>query len=169
MALTTNQPTLPAVPPFTVLPVDTNLQWAAAQAISATGYLNNVNTQLDVGAGRTGFFAVVDITAQGGTTPSFQFHVFGSNDVAFGNGNVEDLMEFDYAPATAQRLVPTIVGGSIAVPDAGRAGTLIAKPFWNFGQGNIVYRYLRLYAVLAGTTPTMTLTAWAAPWELYYG
>jgi hypothetical protein len=151
------------------IPADTNLQWAAAQTITATGYLNNINPNLNVGAGRTGFFAVVDLTAQSGTGPSFQFHVFGSNDVAFGNGNVEDLCEFDYAPATAQRLVPTIVGGSIAVPDPGRVGSLIIKPFWNLGQGMITYQYLRLYVVIAGTTPSITATAWAAPWEMYYG
>jgi hypothetical protein len=169
MALTTFQPTLPAVAPLTAIPADVNLQWAAAQTIAATGYLNNVNTQLDIGAGRTGFFAVVDLTAQAGTTPNFQFHVFGSNDVAFGNGNVEDLMEFDYAPATAQRLVPTIVGGSIAVPDPGRVGSLIIKPFWNLGQGMITYRYLRLYVVMTGAGASLTMSAWAAPWEMYYG
>jgi hypothetical protein len=169
MPLTAFQPTLPAVAPLPAIPADANLQWASAQTITATGYLNNVNTQLNVGAGRTGFFAVVDLTAQSGTTPSFQFHVFGSNDVAFGNGNVEDLSEFDYAPATAQRLVPTIVGASIAVPDPGRAGSLIIKPFWNLGQGMITYQYLRLYVVAAGTTPSITATAWAAPWEMYYG
>lgn len=169
MALTTNQPTLPAIPPFPPIPADASLQWCSAQTITATGYLNNTNTQLNVGAGRTGGFAVVDLTAQSGTTPSFQFHVFGSNDVNFGNGNVEDLMEFDYAPNTAQRLVPTIVGASIAVPDAGRVGSLIIKPVWNFGQGLITYQYLRLYVVIAGTTPSITATAWFAPWEMYYG
>jgi hypothetical protein len=169
MALTTFQPTLPAVAPLTAIPADANLQFCAAQVLGATGYLNNTNTNLNIGAGRTGFFAVVDITALSGTSPSFQFHVFGSNDVAFGNGNVEDLMEFDFAGATAQRLVPTIVGGSIAIPDPGRAGSIIIKPFWNLGQGNITYQYLRLYAVLAGTSPNITVTAWAAPWEMYYG
>lgn len=168
MALTTNQPTLPAIPPLPPIPADGSLQFCAAQTITATGYLNNSNTNVAIGAGRTGGFVVVDLTAQSGTSPSFQFHLFGSNDSAFGNGNVEDLMEFDYAPNTAQRLVTTIVGGSIAVPDPGRAGSLIIKPAWNFGQGNITYQFLRLYVVIAGTTPSITVNAWFAPWEMNY-
>jgi hypothetical protein len=165
MALTTFQPALPAVPPLAVFPADASLQFSSAQVITATGYLNNVNAVLTIGAGRVGFFTVVDLTAQSGTTPSFQFHVFGSNDPAFGNGNVEDLYEFDYAPGTAQRLVPTIVGGSLAVPDPSRAGTLIPKPGWNYGAGQLTYQYLKLYVVIAGTTPSITATAWVAPFE----
>ena len=165
MALTTNQPTLPAIPPLPAIPLDASLQLASAQTITTTGYLNNVQTQVNIGAGRVGFFAVVDLTAESGTSPSFQFHVFGSNDVAFGNGNVEDLYEFDYAPNTAQRLVTTIVGASITVPDPSRAGSLIIKPGWNYGQGQITYQYLRMYVVIAGTTPSITATAWFAPLE----
>lgn len=167
MALTAN--TLPAVAPLPPLPVDASLQFTSAQTITATGYLNNVNSgQLNIGGGRLGFFVAVDLTAESGTSPSFQFHLFGSNDVNFGNGNVEDLMEFDYATASAQRLVTTIVGASIAVPDPGRAGSLIIKPAWNLGQGMIVYQYLRLYVVIAGTTPSITVSAWISPWEMKY-
>ncbi len=164
MALTTSQPTLPAIPPLPAVPLDTNLQCSSAQVLSATGYLNNVNTNINIGAGRVGFFACVDVTAISGTTPSFQFHVFGSNDVNFGNGNVEDLYEFDLS-VTGSRLVPTIIGASLAVPDAGRAGTLIIKPGWNYGAGQITYQYLRMYAVLAGTSPSCTVTGWFAPVE----
>lgn len=172
MALTAN--TLPANPPLPSLPLDASLQFSSAQVVTATGYLNNVNSQVDLanggsglGAGRAGFFAVVDITALSGTTPSFQFHVFGSNDVNFGNGNVEDIMEFDWA-VTGTRLVATIIGASPAFPDPARGGTLIIKPFWNLGAGMIVYRYLRMYVVVAGTTPSITVTAWASPWEMKY-
>jgi hypothetical protein len=165
MALTTFQPTLPAIWPLPTVPADVNLQVCSAQTITATGYLNNVNANVVIGAGRVGFFTVVDLTAESGTSPFFQFHVFASNDVAFGNGNVEDLYEFDYAPNTAQRLVTTIVGASIAVPDPARAGSLIFKPGWNFGQGMITYQYLRLYVVIGGTTPSITVTAWFAPLE----
>lgn len=163
MALTAN--ILPAVPPFTALPLDANYQFASAQTVTATGYVNNSNQQLNIGGGRVGFFVVLDLSAESGTTPSFQFHLMGSNDVNWGNGNVEDLMEFDWAGASAQRLVPTIVGASIAIPDTGRAGSLIVKPCWNFGQGLIVYQYIRLYAVLAGTSPSVTLSAWISPFE----
>ncbi|HET8921350.1 MAG TPA: hypothetical protein VFN27_16945 [Xanthobacteraceae bacterium] len=168
MALTTFQPTLPATPPFPAMPADASLQFCSAQTITATGYLNNTNTNVAVGAGRTGGFYVLSLSALSGTTPSFQFHAFGSNDSAFGNGNVEDLMEFDFA-VTGSRLVATIIGASIAVPDAGRAGGFIIKPVWNFGQGEITYQFLRLYCVVAGTTPSLTVTAWFAPWEMYYG
>ena len=164
MALTTFQPTLPAIPPLPAISLDASLQACSAQVITATGYLNNVNTNINIGAGRVGFFAVLDVSALSGTTPSFQFHVFGSNDPAFGNGNVEDLYEFDLA-VTGSRLVATIIGASIAVPDLSRAGTLIIKPGWNYGAGQLTYQYLRLYAVLAGTTPSLTVTSWFAPVE----
>jgi hypothetical protein len=164
MALTTLQPTLPAIPPLPTIPLDASLQCSSAQVLAATGYLNNVNSNINIGAGRVGFFAVLDVSAITGTTPSFQFHVFGSNDVAFGNGNVEDLYEFDLS-VTGSRLVATIIGASIAVPDPSRAGTLIIKPGWNYGAGQITYQYLRMYAVLAGTSPGITVTSWFAPLE----
>jgi hypothetical protein len=93
----------------------------------------------------------------------------GSNDVNWGNGNVEILTAFDTAPASAQRMVPTIVGASPAIPDTGRSGSLFAKPFWNLGQGSILYAYCCLYCVVAGTTPSITVTAaWVVPFEMRY-
>lgn len=170
MALTFGQPLLPNVAPFTVIPADANLQFCASMTITASGYANNTNSFLNWGGGRTGFFCVVDIVGTPtGTAPGWNFSVLGSNDSTFTAGNVEELESFSWAPAAAQRTVPSIVGASIAAPDAGRAGTLILKPFWNFGAGQIVYQYGRLYVTAAGTTPSIVLTAWAAPWEMYYG
>jgi hypothetical protein len=70
-----------------------------AQTITATGYLNNLNSgQLDLGgaspssgAGRTDFILTMDITACDFSSgdESYKLCLFGSNDVAFGNGNVE--------------------------------------------------------------------------------
>jgi len=169
MALNSFQPVLPQQPSLPTLPQDAGLTFCNSQTITATGYLNNANTNLSIGGGRAALAAAVNITAESGTSPFFQFHIFGSNDPAFGNGNVEDLFEFDYAPNTAQRLVPTIIGGSLAVPDANRAGTLIIKPFWNLGAGQIFYSFLRMYVVIGGTTPSITCSAWAAPCELNWG
>lgn len=172
MALTSL--TLPAIPPLPPLPVDASLEFASAQTITATGYVNNVNQQIDLangatlGVGRHSFFCALDLTAESGTSEGFQFYVMGSNDVNWGNGNVENLTAFDTAPASAQRMVTTIMGASPTIPDAGRVGSLVIKPFWNLGQGMIVYRYLRLYCVAAGTTPSLTLSAWVVPFEMKY-
>jgi hypothetical protein len=39
------------------------------------------------------------------------------------------------------------------------AGTILQLPFTNLMQ-RIYYRYLRVYAVIGGTTPSITLTSW---------
>jgi hypothetical protein len=156
MALTAN--TLPSAVPYYATPFDAQNAMASAQTLVATGYMTN---QLDIGAGRvTGMwatdFSALDVSSGDET---YRFFLLGSNDVAWGNGNVEVLTFFDIAAATAGRIIATILGASPAIPMAGRAGMLQQKPFNNLSLG-IVYRYVRGYAVIGGTTPTVTLTSW---------
>lgn len=166
MAITKN--TLPAINPEFTLPQDSSLIFATAQTLTATGYVNNVATQLNVGPGRIVSMLAVDITAIafGSSDEYYRFFLMGSNDAAFGNGNVEMLMAFDFANASANRFVATILGATPGIPPATRAGALIAKPFTNYTYDRYVFQYLQLYMVTAGTSPSVTLSAWIVPTEM---
>jgi hypothetical protein len=165
MALTAN--TVPSTLVDYAVPYDAMNVLASAQTLVATGYMGSPN-QLDLGssapvsaAGRTDGIWSVDITAVDMTSgdETYRLHLMGSNDAAWGNGNVELLAFHDLAAATAGRIVPTILGASPAIPPTGRAGTILRIPFTNLRQ-NILYRYVRGYVVIGGTTPTITFTSW---------
>jgi hypothetical protein len=169
MALTAN--TVPSQVPFYATPFDAQNAFTSAQTLTATGYLNNLNSgQLDLGsalptsgAGRTTGMWCLDITAidVSSNDESYKFCLFGSNNVAFTNGDVELLAFHDFAAVTAGRQVATILGASPAIPPTGAAGTILQIPFTNLMQ-RIVYRYLRSYVVIAGTTPSVTVTSWVS-------
>lgn len=166
MAITKN--TLPAVNPEFTLPQDSSLLFASGQTLTSTGYVNSTVTQLNVGPGRIVAMLALDITAIafGSSDESYRFFLMGSNDAAFGNGNVELLEAFDFANASANRFVATILGASPGIPPATRAGALIAKPFTNYTYDRYVFQYLQLYCVIAGTSPSITLSAWIVPVEM---
>lgn len=167
MALTAN--TIPSQVPFYATPYDALNAFCSAQSLTATGYFNNLNSgQLDLGgsspssgAGRTDFLWCMDISVMDFTTTdeTYKIHLLGSNDVAFGNGNVELLAFHDFAALSANRQVATIFGATPAIPPAGIAGTIMQIPATNLMQ-RIVYRYLRCYLVAGGTTPIFTMTSW---------
>jgi hypothetical protein len=168
MPLTPNN--LPFAPPLDVVPFDANAAFGtngAAQTLTNSGYFG-APAQIDVGPGRVKGLWALDITALDQTTgdESYTFHLLGSNDVAWGNGNVEILQSQNFGGASG-RSIATIVGASPVAPSAaGVAGTapygsLSAFPFGNMKM-RIAYRYLRLYAVLSGTTPSITANSWLA-------
>jgi len=167
MALTANL--IPSQVTLFPCPYDAMLAFCSAQTLTATGYFNNLNSgQLDLGgaapvsaAGRTDFIWCMDITAidVSSNDESYKVHLFGSNDVAFGNGNVELLAFHDFAAVTAGRQVATILGATPTIPPTGLGGTIVQLPATNLMQ-RIYYRYLRMYLVAAGTTPSITLTSW---------
>lgn len=165
MALTNNA--LPSIPPEFTLPIDNLMQFCSAQTLTATGYLNDENAVVDLGAGRFTGMLALDISALDVSSGDEKYGIclFGSNDNAFGNGNVDLLAYHDLAAASSGRIVATILAASPTVPAAGRAGSIIALPFTNYMQG-FVYRYAKLYAVIAGTTPSITATAWISPIEM---
>jgi hypothetical protein len=157
---------LPSQPPTYATPFDIATAFANNQTLTVTGDLGP-NTQLDIGgpvplpggvgsgAGRTDGIWVINITAMdfASADESYRFHLLGSNDVAFGNGNVDLLGFHDFAAASAGRIIPTLMGASLAAP------TRVYVPFVTVRQG-LVYRYLRCRAVIAGTTPSLTLSSW---------
>jgi hypothetical protein len=167
MALTANS--IPSQVTTFPCPYDAMTAFCSAQTLTATGYFNNLNSgQLDLGgaapvsaAGRTDFVWSMDITAcdVSSNDESYKLNLFGSNDVAFGNGNVELLAMHDLAAVTAGRQVATILGASPTIPPTNLGGTIIQLPATNLMQ-RIYYRYLRMYLVAAGTTPSITLTSW---------
>lgn len=150
-------------------PLDALLQFTNAQVLTATGYLNNTNSgQIDLGGaspvssvGRCDGIWSVDVTnvdvASGDET--YLLALLGSNDVAFGNGNVEQLGIYDIAAAVAGRVIPTLLGITPTIPPTGLAGMIIQRPFTNLSL-RIYYRYLRCRAIIGGTTPTITVTSW---------
>jgi hypothetical protein len=145
-------------------PIDAMTMFADTQVLTATGYLNNRNSgQLDLGgvfpnqisaAGRTeGIWNIaIPSVDYSSANETYGLYLLGSNDVNFGNGNVDVLASHDLAAASSGRVIPTILGAS-------PTGTRIQIPFSNQMQ-NIIYRFLRAYAVIAGTTPSITMTSW---------
>jgi len=166
MPLTANA--LPSTVPSFALPYDSQAAFANAQVITSTGYLNNINSgQIDLGA--TGSPSSGSISSAGRyvstwalnitnlallTNETYQFSLFGSNDVTFGNGNVELLAMHDFATVTAGRFIPTLLGAS----PVNTPFTQVV-PFTNLMQ-KIVYRYLRARVTISGGAPTVTVTSW---------
>lgn len=167
MALTPN--TIPSQVTTFPCPYDAMTAFCNAQQLTATGYFNNLNSgQIDLGgpspvsaAGRTDFIWNIDISVMDFTTTdeTYKLCLFGSNDAAFGNGNVELLAFHDFAALAANRQVATILGATPTIPPVNLAGTIVQMPATNLMQ-RIYYRYLRMYGVLGGTTPIVTATSW---------
>jgi hypothetical protein len=167
MALTANL--IPSQVTTFPCPYDAQLAFCSAQTIVATGYLNNLNSgQIDLGsaspvsaAGRVDGIWSMDITAAnfGTVDESYTFRLLGSNDVAFGNGNVELLAMHDIAATAALRNLTAVLGATPTIPPTNLAGTLLQMPFTNLMQ-RIYYRYLRCHMVAVGTGPSVTITSW---------
>lgn len=172
MTITANA--LPSVVPQFALPLDAATQFASAQTLTATGYINNVVAQIDLGAGvastwgagRVIGMLALDVTALkiSAGNEAYQLALLGSNDVNFGNANVDLLAYHDFAATAALRTIPAICGINLAVPPTNLSGTVMGIPYTNLMQ-RIVFRYLKLYAIIAGTLPSITLSAWLCPLE----
>lgn len=158
-----SQSVLPSIVPDWDVPYDTLTAFANGQTLTATGYVNAVQAQVDMGGGRWIGKLNLDISALdlSSNDETYRLFLLGSNDIAFGNGNVEILNVQDFAAVTAGRLVPTIVPASDAVPSPRKSASRFTIPVTN-QRGIYVFRYLQLYAVLGGTTPSITLAAWLA-------
>jgi hypothetical protein len=113
---------LPSQVPTFALPYDSAAAFCSAQVITSTNFLNSLNSGLiDLGAtsapalgsvssaGRLVSTWALNFTAMALlTNETYQFALLGSNDVAFGNGNVELLAYHDFATVTAGRVIPTL-------------------------------------------------------------
>jgi len=167
MALTRNL--IPSQIPTFTSPYDAQLAFCSAQVVTATGFLNNLNSGLldlggaspSSGAGRTDGMWNFDITAAnfGTVDESYTFRLLGSNDVAFGNGNVELLALHDIAATAALRNLTNLLGATPTIPPTGMAGSIFQRPFTNLSQG-IIYRWVKCHMVAVGTGPSVTITSW---------
>lgn len=175
MALTANL--IPSQVTTFPAPYDAALAFCSAQTLTATGLIaGNVNATLDLGgpnpqsaAGRTDFIWNMDISAINMATgdESYTLRLLGSNDSAFGNGNVELLAMHDFAATAALRSLATILGITPTIPQAGLAGSIIQLPATNLMQ-RIYYRYLKIQMTVVGTGPSITLTSWISRAEVKF-
>jgi hypothetical protein len=150
-------------------PYDAMNAFCSAQVVVATGFLNNLNSGLiDLGggapvsaAGRTDFIwnLLINAVNFGTADESYTFRLLGSNDVAFGNGNVELIAMHDIAATAALRNLTAVLGATPAIPPANMAGTLFQLPATNLMQ-RIYYRWLKCHMVAVGTGPSVTCTSW---------
>jgi hypothetical protein len=123
---------------------------ASTTAITAT---ETGSLILDVGTGLVDGYLVLDIATLDVVTgdEAYSFMLEGSPDAAFGTaGNIRVVAELRVGGAT----FTTPNGAADAV---GR----FVIPFRNERNGT-TYRYLRLYTLIAGTSPSTTFTGWLA-------
>lgn len=118
---------------------------AAAVTSSAAGLVGGSARVFDTESttspvGRFPLAVVINVSALdlADTNETYDLIVEGSNSATFASGN--------------QQL------GSIVVAATGRYTLLVDNE-----QGGTVYRYIRIRAVLAGTTPSITYVAFGAP------
>jgi hypothetical protein len=110
-------------------------------------------TILDLGTGLIDGYAVFDVTALDVTTgdESYKFMVQMSPDATFGTaGNIRVVAQLH-------------IGGATATAPNGAADTVgrFVLPFRNEKNG-VTYRYMRLYTLIAGTTPSIDFSAFLA-------
>ena len=155
---------VPSNVPTHAVPYDYDQAFSLAQTVTASAWLGNQQTQITMGPGRMEGYWVLDIAALalGSSNETYQFFLCGSNDPNFGNGNVELLAMHDFAPTSALRVLPTILGVSPSDPQTGLNATRHVIPFSNL-MGYNLFEYLQLYALIAGTSPSVTLSSWLAP------
>ncbi len=130
---------------------DSNLQLSDSAAItaSAAAQVSAAAKVFDAGSGALfKGIAVVDITnlKVSAADEIYTFIIQGSNSSTFASG-IENLAELDLGAAAVRK------GGATVVSAAGR----YEIPFQN-EQADVLYQYIRLYRLIAGTSPTVTST-----------
>lgn len=124
---------------------------ALAAAITST---ETGSVILDLGDGLVDADLVVDFSAMDATTgdEAYHFMLEGSPDAAFGTaGNIMVVAQL-------------LVGGATATAPNGAADAASGRlliPFRNERNGTL-YRYVRLYTKLAGTSPSIVFEAFLA-------
>lgn len=120
-----------------------------ASAAHTTAQTDVGATILDLGAGLVEGYLIIDVTALdvASTDEYYTISLEGSNVAAMTSGSVE--------------LAVSRQGNTVAPGDADTAIGRFAVPFRN-EQNGTTYRYVRLSTLVAGTTPSITFSAWLA-------
>jgi hypothetical protein len=131
----------------------------APVTITASGYFQSggAPAQLDVGPGIFDGYWVIDWASRKQTgTEEYTVYLLGSNDPAFGAGNIEMLSVQDYG-ATRAAVQPS--GVTCGASPAVAGGETDYVPVLNFKSG-IVYRYIRCWIDVVGTGPSASVNSW---------
>lgn len=130
---------------------DAALLLKSSSAVTASGnaQVNAVDRILDLGLGRVDARAICDVTALDVSSgdESYRLRVQLSNSATFAAGNI--------TVASLELGDSTVTGSSV--------DTVVGRyeiPFANEVNG-VLYRYARMTHVIAGTTPTITHSAYA--------
>lgn len=132
-----------SLPPSSLPQLDVSTVFSTGQTLTSSGYVNQLQQQVDLGGGLWEGCLILDISALDLSTDdqTYQLLFQGSNDPAFADGNV--LLEINLSQ-------DSLTVAPVSVP------TIISF------RGATSFRYLQLYAQLGGTTPSITLSAWLA-------
>lgn len=125
---------------------------ASAIIADGAGQVGGSAKILDIGAAAMFGVVVVDVSAcdVSSNDEGYTLHVQGSNDASMTTGKIG--------------LAAGFLGADAALlGDAARSTGRLLIPFINVGSDGTIYRYVRLYADVAGTTPSITFTAFIAP------
>ena len=124
---------------------------AAAITSSAAGSLLTVAQVIDLGDGLVEGVMVCDIDAiEVGTDALYAITLQGNNDGDFANATAYDLAQVNIG--AGESLFNATAGN-----DAGSAGSRLIVPFRNEQDGT-VYRYVRVYQTLSGSSDTESIT-----------
>ena len=128
---------------------------AAAITSSAAGSLLTVAQVIDLGDGLVEGVMVCDIDAiVVGTDALYAITLQGNNDGDFADATTYDLVQINIGSGE-------VLFNATEATDVGAAGSRFVVPFRNEQDGT-VYRYVRAYQTLSGTTdtPSITDTIW---------
>lgn len=172
MTLAAFKPSLPSQFPRVNNPFDAQnaLTDLAGNTLTASGYSQLASAQAicDLGYGNGEYQWALSISALKVSAGDelYKFALLGSNDVAFGNGNCDLLGYHEYAAAASARVVANklapVAATGVVIPDPGSAGTWDTFPFYNYRNGQ-TFRYVSLYLVISGASPTTTFISWISP------
>jgi len=129
------------------------------QTFTTSGYFLEGGTPqtLDVGPGLFDGYWIIDFTARKQTgTEEYTIYLLGSNDPAFGAGNIEMLSIQDFGAARVAVQPSAVNCGASPAVNSGETNYIAIL---NFKSG-IVYRYIRAWIDVAGTTPSATVNSW---------
>ncbi|WP_276200317.1 hypothetical protein [Chelatococcus sp. XZ-Ab1] len=131
-------------------PLDANTLFGEDVTMTATGNVQKggVDAVFKIGKGRQDMSLVVDISAYDATTgdEGYTFLLQGSNAEDFSD-DIENLAALEIGPAAVR------TGGARTSP-IGRYGIPVSNDLID------EFTYVRLRLIAAGTTPSITFTAW---------